>query len=265
MLTSTHLSTPNSAPGARAQNRLDPMSARRRRTLELRYDDGFRAGITTLITLPAAVVALCIFAAGADASHQILPLAFVTLCGVSSGFSVLYLVWTHRVFSRLDDAECARIAAIQFRRGPSRTARVLGFARTVDWAVFAASISLFAAIAATIIGSEFETRDSLWLPALVLLTAGSAWATMVYAFALRYMRLHAGGETIAFDIEERPKFIDFVSMAVMVSSVGALSAGTPRTRAGLGTVRTHTFIAFGFNTLVIAMIVSLVNGFLLSA
>lgn len=108
----------------------------------------------------------------------------------------------------------------------------------------------------------------LWLPALVVITAATSWATIVYAFALRYFRLNAGGETITFDLAEHatgiPQFIDFVSMSVMVSSVGALSAGTPRTRASLAAVRTHTFIAFGFNALVVAMTVSLVTSLIAS-
>lgn len=49
-------------------------------------------------------------------------------------------------------------------------------------------------------------------------------------------------------------------MAVMVSSVGAMSAGVPRTRAGLTAVRTHTYISFAFNALIVAMAVSLIAG-----
>ena len=45
----------------------------------------------------------------------------------------------------------------------------------------------------------------------------------------------------------------------MVSSIGAMSAGTPRTRAGLRAVRTHTYIAFIFNALVVAMTVSILG------
>lgn len=49
-------------------------------------------------------------------------------------------------------------------------------------------------------------------------------------------------------------------MAVMVSSVGAMSAGTPRTRARLSTVRGHTTLAFVFNAFVVSMVGSLVVG-----
>lgn len=49
-------------------------------------------------------------------------------------------------------------------------------------------------------------------------------------------------------------------MPGMISSVGALSGGTPKTRAGLNAARTHTFLGFAFNALVVAMVVSLVTG-----
>ena len=61
-------------------------------------------------------------------------------------------------------------------------------------------------------------------------TVAASWATVVYAFGLRYFRMH--------------------------------SAGTPRTRLGLTAVRTHTFISFTFNALVVAMAVSLITGFI---
>lgn len=236
------------------------MLARRQRDIPLRFDDGFRAGIATLVTAPVPIAAIATVAPEAGFTDEVLLIAFVALCAMFSGFSLVYLIWTHRVYARLDRERAARIAAAQHRRGPSRLARLLGFARTEDWAIFAASSALIVAVAATVVGPG----NAVWLPVLVLLTAGTAWATMVYAFALRYFRLDAGGERITFDLDEPVEFIDFVSMSVMVSSVGALSAGHPRTRAGLAAVRTHTFIAFAFNALVVAMTVSLVTALITS-
>jgi len=210
------------------------------------------------VTSPILLVAIPALSANGGYTREMLLVAFVALCTMFSGFSLIYLIWTHRIYTRLDRQRAERIAALQYRRGPSRLARLLGFARTEDWAIFAASTALIIAVAATIVGPG----NAAWLPVLVLLTAGTAWATMVYAFALRYFRLNAGGERITFDLDEPAEFVDFVSMSVMVSSVGAMSAGKPRTRAGLGTVRTHTFIAFAFNALVVATIVSLVSGIL---
>ena len=98
------------------------------------------------------------------------------------------------------------------------------------------------------------------LTVVALLTAASAWATVVYAFGLRYLRLHAAGESFAFDIGDEPEFGDFLAMALMISAAGVLTAAAPRTRAGLRAVRTHTVITFVFNAIVVAMTVSLLAG-----
>lgn len=97
---------------------------------------------------------------------------------------------------------------------------------------------------------------------IVILTAAGSWVLMAYSFALRYFRLHAAGESITFGIAEPPEFEDFVTMALLISATGSHSGGTPTTRAGLRAVRAHSIIAFVFNALVIAMIVSLMTGFI---
>ncbi|QAB17957.1 DUF1345 domain-containing protein [Leucobacter muris] len=236
-------------------------STRRRaqREFPIRYDDGFRGGIAMLVSAPVLAVPLIAF--GRQGLREEAGLVLAALCATFSVFFLLYLLWTHRLFSRTAPADALRIAATQHRRGASRLSRVIGLKTAEDWSMTAALVALLVSLVAAAVGVR---QGGMWLPLLVLLTVGTAWATVVYAFALRYFRLHAAGETIHFDIVESPGFGDFVSMAVMVSSVGAMSAGTPRTRAGLGTVRTHTFISFAFNALVVAMAVSLISSLIIS-
>lgn len=171
--------------------------------------------------------------------------------------TLVYVVWTHLLFTRAPRERTRRIGAEQMRRGPGVLARLLGFGSTENWALSATVVAIVVAIATAIT----DSGDTGWLmPVAVLLTAAASWVTMVYAFALRYFRLDAAGEPITFDIEEEPEFQDFVSMSVMVSAVAAMSAGTPRTRTGLNAVRAHTCIALVFNALMIAMTVSLLTG-----
>jgi uncharacterized membrane protein len=221
-------------------------STRRRaqREFPIRYDDGFRGGIAMLVSAPVLAVPLIAF--GRQGLREEAGLVLAALCAT---------------FSVTAPADALRIAATQHRRGASRLSRVIGLKTAEDWSMTAALVALLVSLVAAAVGVR---QGGMWLPLLVLLTVGTAWATVVYAFALRYFRLHAAGETIHFDIVESPGFGDFVSMAVMVSSVGAMSAGTPRTRAGLGTVRTHTFISFAFNALVVAMAVSLISSLIIS-
>ncbi|UWF77062.1 DUF1345 domain-containing protein [Microbacterium neungamense] len=228
----------------------------RRRTIPLRYDDGFRGAIAMAVSAVFMVVPIVARLVGADVPVSVL----VASVGVSlTVFSLVYVVWTHRLYAATPEGEALRIAAEQHRGGPSRMSRVVGFGGPENWAMSAAVTALVVAIATAVV---WYTDRMLWLPLIALGTAALSWVLMAYAFALKYFRLHAAGERIEFDIDEEPGFPDFVSLAVMIAAAGALSAATPRTRAGLSAVRTQTVIGFGFNSLVVAMTVSLVVGLL---
>ncbi|MBK0421833.1 DUF1345 domain-containing protein [Leucobacter sp. CSA2] len=231
------------------------LSRRTPRDIPLRFDDGFRTVIATITSIP--FLALALLGIRLDRGFEITSpeLIFAGVCGSFAVFFIVYLVWTHRIFSRTPAEELKLIAATQSRQRPSGYARALGVQSAESFAMMAAFAALAVAIAAAIVGAR---SGGIWLTALVLLTVGLAWATVAYAFALRYLRLNAVGETIEFDIREDPGFPEFLSMGIMVSAIGAMSAGTPRTSASLTAVRVHTSLSFAFNALIIAMTVSLI-------
>ncbi len=239
-----------------------PRRPRTPRDVPLRFDDNFRGHVASAVSLvvPGAILGYLALTGGlpSDTDDTMLVL-FLALCGSLTAFFAIYIWWTHKVFTTARHADALRVAALQHRRGPGWLGRMAGFGNTLDWALSAAAIALVVSVSAATFGPHAEAGG---MSLLVLATTAGAWTTVTYAFALRYFRLHAAGERIEFDIDEEPRFIDFVSMAVMVSSVGAMSAGTPRTRAGLSTVRGHTALAFVFNAFVVAMVVSLVVGLL---
>lgn len=210
-----------------------------------------------LVAVPLAVVAALVVATDGGLGP-----ALAWMCASFTAFFGVYIVWTHLLHDRTDAQRVARIAALQHRRGASTLSRLLGLRSAEEWGLTAAATALVISIAAAVVGA----RDGgLLLPVLVLVTVAMTWASVVYAFALRYLRLHAAGETIDFGLVEDPEFGEFLSMAVMVSAVGALSGGTPRTRAGLTAVRVQTVVAFAFNALVVAMAVSLMTGLVTAA
>lgn len=225
------------------------------RDIPLRFDDGVRGGITlgaaTLILI--ALLTLNRFA--------ILPMSTVNIvaasCAALATAFIAYVFWTHRVFSRETTAEVREVAKKQHQRGASIFSRLLGMKSAESWAISASGAALAVALAVTVYGST-DTR--VILTPLALITAAASWATVVYSFALRYFRLDSAGESFDFDIHEDPKFTDFVSMALTISAAGAQSAATPRSRAGLTVVRTHIVLAYVFNAIILALLVSLVAG-----
>lgn len=219
------------------------------------FEDGFRSGVATGAASLAALPWLVpLFTAPEDARFD--PAAALTvLCAAWVVFSVVYLTWTHVLFTRTDAAELRRIADVQHHRRPSPLQVALGW-RTSGTGT--SSAALFAVAAA--VGTALVGAGDAWGPLLVLATVACSWAAMVYAFALRYLRLDAAGEDIRFEVTASPVFADLLTMSVMVSAVGALIPGVPQTRAGLAAVRTHTLFAFVFNAFIVAMTVSLVVG-----
>lgn len=223
------------------------------RTIPLRYDDGVRGGISLVIGVVGfAIVAIVTQPASGDFD----PVFLASAGCVALIFALsVYLVWTHLLYTKSDPARLARIAETQYRHGPSSIARVLGLSSSENWSVSVAGAALAGSAAAAVMGTQ---EGGILLTFLALAMAITAWTTVVYAFALRYFRLHSAGERFVFEITEEPHFVDFLTTALMISSAGALSAATPTTRASLSAVRAHTVIAFAFNALVIAMTVSLI-------
>lgn len=233
------------------------MPAHRTRSVPLPFDDGFRGLIATVVSLPFALIPLIGRFAGWDA---VTLGALVGWVAVSlTAFSLMYVLWTHRLFSDAPSERLAVIAAEQHHLGPSRLSKVLGFNGTENWAMSAATASLVVAMATAVV---WYTDRSVWLPVLALATASTSWVLMTYAFALRYLRLNSAGERIDFEIEEPPVFGDFVSMSFLVATGSTLSAATPRTRPGMQAVRAQSIISFAFNSVVVATTVSLVLGLL---
>ena len=217
------------------------------------YSDTFRGNVSLAVALLVGIAAVIWgFVTGSTFGPRF---TFAALCVVLALFISVYSIWTFRLYANTPRALLMRIARRQESRGISLTSRLLGFGNAGDWALASAVTSLAIAAGATVL-----IDGAWWTVPLVLTTVGAAWMSIVITFALRYLRLHAIGQTMRFDITEEPRFVDFVSMAVMISSVGAMTAATPQTSAGLSAVRIHTVVSFFFNAFVIAMVISLLTG-----
>ncbi|WP_051297682.1 DUF1345 domain-containing protein [Brevibacterium album] len=168
-------------------------------------------------------------------------------------FAGLYCFLTHRVHSRLRPEALRRLGAEQHAAPVHWWHSLLGSnsAENVTLAASVVSAALVLAIAQSgRLGEE---------PGLVLLGFGAAagsWAVMVYSFALRYLRLHAAGARMDFPVPGEPRFGDYLTLSVFVSTLIGGHA-SPRTRTVWTVMRTHVLLAFAFNTVIVAMTVSL--------
>jgi uncharacterized membrane protein len=107
-------------------------------------------------------------------------------------------------------------------------------------------------------------RDWLYV-GVGLLCVACSWALMAYAFALQYLRLDSerrtdGTRHVVMELEGDPRFTDYLTLAVLLSAMAATVSAQIRSREAWSLVRAHVLLAFMFNSVVVAMMVSLLFG-----
>lgn len=177
-----------------------------------------------------------------------------------NAFALVYGWITHRVYGRMDVRTLQRVSADQHRRTSSWALRLLGVASAESWTVAGAMLSALFTIS---IAQTPSFRESPLTIALGLGALASSWALMVYSYAQRYARLAAVGHRFDFPIDEEPRFGDYLTMSILTTTL--IGSGVrPHDSAAWSTMRTHVLLAFAFNTVIVAMTVSLLFGGLLS-
>lgn len=230
---------------------------RLRRLSRLALSDDFRGGVPVGA---ATVVAIAVTLRHAGSPDQ-LRFVLITACAAFTGAFLIYLLWTHLLFTRMEPPRARALARAQFHRRPSRWARTFAFGSSEEWAIWAALVAFVGSIAVSVCGVR---GGAVGVTVAALVMAATAWALVAYTYALRYFRIHSGEGAFDFDFEEEPVFADFLSFALMVSAAGSHVPAVPTTRTGVRAMRSHTVIAFMFNSLVIAVTVSLITNLVTS-
>ena len=176
-------------------------------------------------------------------------------------FVLVYLVWTHVVYSDRDAQSLITAAAQEARSLQRPLARTFGYGGASNWTLIGALV----AVVLTIVVAQNSAFRGNWIfIALGLLTVASSWALMVYSFALEYLRLasvHGDGEApIEILVDGDPIFADYLTLAVLLSTTAATVSATIRSRRAWTLVRVNVLFAFTFNTVIVAMTVSLLFG-----
>lgn len=176
----------------------------------------------------------------------------------------VYLLWTHLAYARQGPRRLDAVARREARNLRRWWLRIVGFGGASDWTLFGA----VAAVVLTVIVAQTPEFNGNWLfVALGLLSVASSWALMVYSFALEYLRLAAartsGPRQIELAVEDEPRFGDYLTLAILVSTMAATVSATIRTRRAWTLVRLNVIFAFTFNSVIVAMMVSLLFGGLL--
>ena len=141
--------------------------------------------------------------------------------------------------------------------------------RTAVWVVvlMACAVSLFAGTVVMRRAAAIDPARKLLLVALCLIAVLLAWALTHTAFALRYAHLyyrddHEGEGGLDFPGGAKPADFDFAYFSYTVGmcfQVSDVTVSSPQIRR---TVLAHALLSFAYNTVIVALALNLLFGFL---
>ena len=179
-------------------------------------------------------------------------------------YTVIYVGWSTHVYSHLDPVSLRQATAEDGRTERRLVPRLLGGSGATASTISAAGLAV---IVTVLIAQRPEFRtDGIYVVA-ALVTVASSWVLLVFSFAQSYLRLGSEGDEqthLRFHFPETARFGDYLTLAALLSTMAATVPADITSRGAWRLVRTNVVIAFAFNSVIIAMMVSLVFGGLLS-
>ncbi len=168
--------------------------------------------------------------------------------------AVTYVPMTLWAFRRAAGEELATLARYSSPRDAKeeRKLRRAGVDE-LSTAVGAGFISLFCVVLFVVVPG---VRDSALATYGTLAAMVGSWIVIAVAFAVRYMRDWAGDGGEFIESREPPVFTDFLLVSVQVSTGYNLARGMFETRRSRRNALTHNVLAYVFNTVIIALVIS---------
>lgn len=215
--------------------------------------DAWRAWTATALAIvPATALDSAGFGLGPEASPSALYVEnfFVTwLC-----YGAVYLALTSWIFLRADGQTLACWQrATTPRSHMAHIGSIFSGGASAVWTVASATISIVAVIA---FASVPDLRTSTIVLTTGITAVAGSWLLNAVGFAVLYARTNTARPGLVFPGDAAPAFIDYVYLAVQGSTIFS-TADVPTTSSRLRrTVTGHAIIAFIFNTVIVAVLVS---------
>ena len=230
----------------------------------VRYvSDLARANWSSLFSSAAGLAAVGFFVLtrGSTAGLEASTVLMAFYLAAWPAFVAIYLLWTHIVYAQRGPRALTMVARQETRSLKRWWVRIFGYGGASNWALVGALV----AVVLTIVVAQNPAFQGDWVfIALGLLTVASSWALMVYSFALEYLRLASvndkNGESIEVNVDGDPLFTDYLTLAILLSTMAATASANIRSRRAWTLVRVNVLFAFTFNTVIVAMMVSLLFG-----
>lgn len=180
--------------------------------------------------------------------------AVTCLFAFSAASSITYLIHTLRIFTRLD---AARLKTVLLATNPhGRFGRVgavisgTGPTIAVQWSIIAIAAVLVFTLWPGLLAEPVTV-------ALSVIVVAASWGVTLIAYGVHYARFDAATEALGYpgDTKERV-FVDYLYLAAQVQTTFSSSDVSLLTPAARSLVTGHTLVSFAFNTVIIAMLIT---------
>lgn len=172
-------------------------------------------------------------------------------------FVLLYAIFTLWALRRRERTEFERV--IRGSRPKKRTTVLRWLTDgggAVSWTV---SVSVLSVMFIVILWTNEGFRGSVVLTLAGGAVVATSWFMMVISYAVQYAREDVDRQGLEFAGSEPPVFDDYLYLAITVSASLAVSDTTVTTTQMRRLVRSHTLVGFAFNTVIVALLVSLLT------
>lgn len=225
-----------------------------------------RSTVALAIALPLAVGAVMLLTAafddlasvlGADATARSLVGAVVAW----TLFTVLHTALTWLTYRGLAGEEFRRAvdADPSWRRDRHRAAwvRLLLGIGPASWSVSVSALALFVVLAMLLLPG---LRAVPVATVLALAMVAASWLNVAVAYAVHHARSDRECAVFEFPGEPPARFVDYLYLSVAVQATFGATDVQIRTSGGRRQIMTQSVLAFGFNTVIIGMLISLLVG-----
>ena len=231
-------------------------SAKPRRTVPRLASDTLRGySIIGLALVPSLTLAGVLPRIAPDMPSATLTAAsaFVTwaLLGFTTG------IVTFAVFGRASGEQLENwLRATERSRGAHRFLYYLNGGGAASWAISGSIIAVAAVLALSLI-EEYRSQAVVVFAGMAVVV-GSLFMTIA-SYAVRYAREHATSGGIVFPATPQPTFSDFFYLSVQVSTSFSPGDVILETKQARRIVTTHALVSFAFNTVIVALLVSVLT------
>lgn len=228
--------------------------------------EGRRSTIALAMALPLAIGAVMLLTTLFDDLAAVLrsdatARALVGAVVAWTLFTTLHIVLTWLSYRGLAGEEFRRAVAADpsWQKDGSRPTwvRVLLGIGPASWSV---SVSVLALVVVVAMLLQPALRAVPVATVLALAMVGTSWLNVAVAYAVHHARSDHGRDMFAFPGEAPTRFVDYLYLSVGVQATFGATDVQVRTSPGRRQIMTQAVLAFGFNTVIIGMVLSLLVG-----